>query len=259
VRTTVPETPPHSAPIVNALRHHVDNLVEIVAKIGAAELASSASAAGGPDQDAVEAMVSRLLQQAGHRTVVAQLSYAAWPVTERFPVLERLHSGLLEHRGMVRILIPRDALVDDENMASVRTLSERSAHIRVHPYTLPTTAILDGALGAVAAVGEGEDRLVAVRDGDVVRALQAFYNTIWSHAITLADMPEESLSWPEDSTAARVLRLLCLGYTDEAAARKLGLSVRTYRRYVAELMHHMKANSRFQAGVRATQLGLARD
>jgi DNA-binding CsgD family transcriptional regulator len=255
MRTTVPESPQHSALIVDALRHHVDNLVEIVSRIGAAGLAPPP----GADQDPVETIVSRLLQQAAHRTVAAQISYASWPVAERFPLLERLHSGLLEHRGMVRILIPRDTLVDDANVASVRRLSERSAHVRVHPYTLPTTAILDGSVGAVAAVGEGDDQLVVVRDGDVVRTLQAFYNTIWGHSIALADLPDESLRWPEDSTAARVLRLLCLGYTDEAAARKLSLSVRTYRRYVAELMHHMKANSRFQAGVRATRLGLARD
>ena len=255
MRTTPVGTRPDDALIVDALRHHVDNLVEIVSKISAAELA----AAGPADSDAVETIVSRLVQQAGHRTVSAQISYATWPVTERFPLLERLHTGLLAHRGMVRILIPRDTLVDDENVAGVRMLCERSAHIRVHPYTLPTTAILDGMVGAVAAVGEGDERLIPVRDTNVVRTLQAFYNTIWGHAIALADMPDETLDWHEDSTASRVLRLLCLGYTDEAAARKLSLSVRTYRRYVAELMHHMKANSRFQAGVRATQLGLARD
>ena len=44
----------------------------------------------------------------------------------------------------------------------------------------------------------------------------------------------------------------------EAAARRLGTSLRTYRRRVAELMAALEAGSRFQAGVRAGELGLAR-
>ena len=45
--------------------------------------------------------------------------------------------------------------------------------------------------------------------------------------------------------------------TDEAAARRLGTSLRTYRRRVAEPMAVLEAGSRFQAGVRAGELGLA--
>ncbi|NEE20393.1 response regulator transcription factor, partial [Streptomyces sp. SID7499] len=44
--------------------------------------------------------------------------------------------------------------------------------------------------------------------------------------------------------------------TDEVAARELTVSVRTYRRYVAEIMTLLDATSRFQAGVRAAELGL---
>ncbi len=47
------------------------------------------------------------------------------------------------------------------------------------------------------------------------------------------------------------------GLTDEAAARRLGTSLRIYRRRVAELMAALEAGSRFQAGVRAGELGLA--
>jgi DNA-binding NarL/FixJ family response regulator len=53
-----------------------------------------------------------------------------------------------------------------------------------------------------------------------------------------------------------ILASLGEGVKDEVAARKLGLSVRTYRRHVAEIMRDMRATSRFQAGVRAAELGL---
>ncbi|MGH2602897.1 MAG: response regulator transcription factor, partial [Dehalococcoidia bacterium] len=54
----------------------------------------------------------------------------------------------------------------------------------------------------------------------------------------------------------QVLRLLDAGYKDDAAARQLGMSVRTYRRHVAEIMRSLGATSRFQAGARAAELGL---
>ncbi len=53
-----------------------------------------------------------------------------------------------------------------------------------------------------------------------------------------------------------VVEALGGGATDAAAARALGMSVRTYRRRVAEPMPAPGASSRFQAGVRARDLGL---
>jgi DNA-binding NarL/FixJ family response regulator len=46
------------------------------------------------------------------------------------------------------------------------------------------------------------------------------------------------------------------GFTDEAVARKLGMSVRTCRRHIAALMGSLDAVSRFQAGVRAANTTL---
>jgi DNA-binding NarL/FixJ family response regulator len=59
-----------------------------------------------------------------------------------------------------------------------------------------------------------------------------------------------------DAQARQILRALGSGLTDEAAARKLGMSLRTYRRRIAELLVALDAGSRFQAGLRAAELGL---
>jgi DNA-binding NarL/FixJ family response regulator len=40
------------------------------------------------------------------------------------------------------------------------------------------------------------------------------------------------------------------------AARELNVSLRTYRRHVAEILRELGASSRFQAGARAVELGL---
>jgi DNA-binding NarL/FixJ family response regulator len=63
---------------------------------------------------------------------------------------------------------------------------------------------------------------------------------------------------PADQTPRhhKVLRLLADGLTDDAIARQVGVSVRTVRNDMAAAMLSLDARSRFQAGVRAAQLGL---
>jgi len=91
-----------------------------------------------------------------------------------------------------------------------------------------------------------------VRDLDVGGAYSLF-TAAWEAATDLdaylrGEVPELA---PE---AREILRALGAGLTDEVAARRLGTSLRTYRRRVAELMAVLEAGSRFQAGVRARVL-----
>jgi DNA-binding NarL/FixJ family response regulator len=53
-----------------------------------------------------------------------------------------------------------------------------------------------------------------------------------------------------------ILELLASGVTDEVAARRIGISSRTFRRHVATIMDELQADSRFQAGVAAARAGL---
>ncbi|WP_327279924.1 MULTISPECIES: hypothetical protein [unclassified Streptomyces] len=59
-----------------------------------------------------------------------------------------------------------------------------------------------------------------------------------------------------DSVSREVLRQLALGSKDEAAAREMGMALRTYRRMVARLMDSLDARSRFQAGYLAARQNL---
>src|SRR5206468_3864766 len=53
-----------------------------------------------------------------------------------------------------------------------------------------------------------------------------------------------------------VIWLLAQGYTDEAVAKRLGVSPRTSRRSVNSVMRRLGAHSRFQAGAYAERSGL---
>jgi DNA-binding NarL/FixJ family response regulator len=90
---------------------------------------------------------------------------------------------------------------------------------------------------------------------EVVAGVRSLFLATWQGATDLADYLPASPP-AVDEQGLSILRLLSAGQKDEAAARSLGLSVRTYRRRVAELMTLLGAESRFQAGVRARALGL---
>jgi DNA-binding NarL/FixJ family response regulator len=88
-----------------------------------------------------------------------------------------------------------------------------------------------------------------------VSALELLYAGAWSRGRGLVDRLELSPRLRSEFTR-RVLQRLRAGHTDAAAARELEVSLRTYRRHVAEIMRELEASSRFQAGVRAVELGL---
>ncbi len=50
--------------------------------------------------------------------------------------------------------------------------------------------------------------------------------------------------------------MLAEGAKDEVIARRLGVSLRTCRRHIAEILETLQADSRFQAGVLAERAGL---
>ncbi|MFI0780640.1 LuxR C-terminal-related transcriptional regulator [Streptomyces sp. NPDC021212] len=101
----------------------------------------------------------------------------------------------------------------------------------------------------------GGSRASMIQNSTVAAMLHRLLCGMWDTALR----PMRPLSF-EGGARGRVLRevltLMAEGYKDDAAARKLGLSVRTYRRYVADIMRDLNVESRFQAGVRAVRAGL---
>jgi DNA-binding NarL/FixJ family response regulator len=87
-----------------------------------------------------------------------------------------------------------------------------------------------------------------------VQGVTSLFEAAWRSATELAVYDAQVAEIRQ--LAPQVLDLLGQGVKDETAARVLGLGVRTYRRRVAELMDALGAESRFQAGVRARELGL---
>ncbi|WP_433075574.1 helix-turn-helix transcriptional regulator [Dactylosporangium sp. CA-052675] len=125
---------------------------------------------------------------------------------------------------------------------------------------LPRFAVLDGAMLLLRADHAGAPRFLIVRESHVVRSMTTLFDAMFERAVDLSVAARftgrSGEAGDTENRFVRVLTMLDAGYTDETAARQLGVSVRTYRRYVAETMARLGVSSRFQAGARAATLNL---
>ncbi|BBJ43504.1 hypothetical protein SSPO_062220 [Streptomyces antimycoticus] len=131
----------------------------------------------------------------------------------------------------------------------------RAVQVRIAAVALPTAVIADGRTALVCTEAEEGRQTSVVEDPVVVATLYGMFGSIWGGAVPAA-RPLDFGNRARTEMVRRVLARLRDGVTDEAAARDLAISVRTYRRYVTGILELLEANSRFQAGVRATELGI---
>lgn len=160
--------------------------------------------------------------------------------------------GLLAapHHG-ARILTSREDPANDE---LVLAAVNAGAEVRTHAGP-PTWFVIAGRKTVV--VPRDSDNpdagLVLLRRTSHIRAALWMFAHAWQAA---APFPRQNNGCSLNRWERQVLELLATGIKDEAAARRLGVSVRTYRRHVTDLCERLGASSRFEAGVRAAQAGL---
>ncbi|MFI0780635.1 helix-turn-helix transcriptional regulator [Streptomyces sp. NPDC021212] len=131
----------------------------------------------------------------------------------------------------------------------------RPAQVRIAPVPLPTAVIADGRTALVCTESANGRQTSVIEDQVVVGSLHGMFRSIWAGAAP-APRPLDFGNRARTEMVRRVLARLRDGVTDEAAARDLAISVRTYRRYVTGILELLDANSRFQAGARASELGI---
>jgi len=98
-------------------------------------------------------------------------------------------------------------------------------------------------------------RTHSCRRPGVIASLLELFESVWRTAAPLdVGHPIEAGTGLSD-TERTLLTMLADGATDETAAKKLGVSLRTVRRIVADLMRRLDAGSRFEAGIKAAKNG----
>ncbi|MCO5970247.1 helix-turn-helix domain-containing protein [Actinoallomurus soli] len=177
------------------------------------------------------------------------------------PATRAAMAGRIRHRAVgpvIRKLYTPAALTDEEQRNHLLELGSLGAQVRICGTGLlrHETIVIDRRVMILAGTEVAGDREFTVTTSPaLIDGVYALFEATWEAAAELtAYLRREP---PQvDVEGRRILRALGEGLTDEVAARRLGLSLRTYRRRVAELMRLLEAESRFQAGVQAGALGL---
>lgn len=116
----------------------------------------------------------------------------------------------------------------------------------------PEAVLVDDDL----AVLPGDTGVTLVRSPAAVRALLRSYQAMRAVAVEFAVLNDAVTTFLGSRLLAEVLGTLCVGMKDESAARQMRISVRTYRRYVASILKSLNVTSRFEAGMRLSEVGL---
>ncbi|MFA7762051.1 LuxR C-terminal-related transcriptional regulator [Streptomyces sp. NPDC048723] len=160
-------------------------------------------------------------------------------------------------RGIeMRSVYQDSARHDPATLAYARWLTEEGGQVRTSPLLPPRLLIFDRTV-AVVPIDPANSRAGALctRAPGIVASLMNLFEQTWDSAVPLgADRPRPSGERPT-ATELELLKLLASGMTDEAAAKRLGVSLRTVRRHMSALMERLHATSRFEAGLKAAQQG----
>ncbi|MBT3153778.1 helix-turn-helix transcriptional regulator [Streptomyces sp. CHD11] len=160
-------------------------------------------------------------------------------------------------RGVANRAVTTDSVRGDTRSA-LRTVWEAEPDCRVRTVpSLPVHLLLvDRSLALLPAHPRDPwHRVVQITLPGVVEALSSLFERAWESAIPL-DSSGPGLDGNGLSPREKeLLRLMARGLNDEAIRRRLGVSLRTVRRIVAELCARLGAASRFEAGYQAAKRG----
>ncbi|MFJ4413072.1 LuxR C-terminal-related transcriptional regulator [Streptomyces sp. NPDC088925] len=138
-------------------------------------------------------------------------------------------------------------------LAHARRLSEQGGETRTVPALPVRLVIVDRRLAILPLDAERPGAGAVIQyGGGVLAALSALFESIWEQGEPLSG-PRRRVDGAPDSTERAVLRFLARGLTDDAIAKRLGVSSRTARRVSTVLMKRLGARSRFQAGAEAAR------
>ncbi|HCT78383.1 MAG TPA: transcriptional regulator TrmB [Micromonosporaceae bacterium] len=179
--------------------------------------------------------------------------YVVEPVQQQHTV----QLDLLSRGVSYRTIYDEAALDTPEKLAQARHLAARGEQSRVLSGVPMKMVITDRSLALVPFILSTERETLVLQPSALLDGLVTFFEMMWSKAIPLwtpgADTP--SIGQPEE----QLLALLAAGLTDEAIARRLGVAQRTVERRMRRVMDKLGAETRFQAGLNASRLGLLGD
>ncbi|MEU4113438.1 helix-turn-helix transcriptional regulator [Kitasatospora sp. NPDC028055] len=160
-------------------------------------------------------------------------------------------------RGVALMTLYQDSVRNDPaTLAYAQWMTDAGGQVRTAPVLPPRMLVFDRQV-AVLPIDPTDTRRGALctREEGIVAALLALFQQAWDTAVPLGADRQRETDTGLNPTEKELLKLLATGLTDEAAGKRLGVSLRTVRRQMAALMERLDATSRFEAGLKAAQRG----
>ncbi|MGZ4437259.1 MAG: DNA-binding response regulator [Nocardioidaceae bacterium] len=168
--------------------------------------------------------------------------------------IDRWVCDLLRGGRRSRAIYPARALEDAP--AVIRTRAQDGEQVRILAEVPCRMAVLGEATALLQPnASSAADRVLVIRQQAMVEALRLLFESHWERAMPVPGLDGRT-EGEERGDRRLLLDQLARGAKDEQIARALGLSLRTVRRRVADLLDDLGADSRFQAGVEAVRRGL---
>ena len=177
---------------------------------------------------------------------------------------------LLEQGGTVRNIYERASVeMPGRITGDIRSGSARGEQDRVLP-ELPTKLVLvDDRLAILPVATPALDSAIIVHHPALLSALAALFENLWQVALPLetvalgaghaARAAHAAQAGQPSQEERNILALLTTGLPDDAVARQLGLSDRTYQRRIHDMMERLGARTRFQLARHAGRRGWLTD
>lgn len=264
ISTLRPDRGAAVAPMGNDLEQTLLRMRVLVEEVATKARHTNGTADGGvsvlpePSDERIRMSAERLVSTARRSISLALPHRTAAPGSTGSQSLAGLMDRLAQIAGAgvtVRVL-GGPGILDDPHVRRHLDGPDSALDVRISAHRHQGVLIVDESIALLnAEFGRVGRQSLTVRIPAVLRSLETLYTCAWSKA-TPADHYRRVFTRSRTEVTRQVLHYLVSGSTDEAAAQALGLSVRTYRRYVAVLMQELGAGSRFQAGARAAELGL---
>ncbi|WP_392893083.1 LuxR C-terminal-related transcriptional regulator [Streptomyces sp. LN699] len=168
------------------------------------------------------------------------------------PLDERAMSQGVELRAVYQDSVRNDPAT----LAYAQWTTGRGGQVRTSPVLPPRLLVFDRTT-AIVPIDPANSRLGALCTAapGIVTSLITLFEQTWETAVPLGAYREKRSQDGISASERELLKLLASGLTDEAACKRLGVSLRTVRRQMAGLMERLHATSRFEAGLKAAQHG----
>ncbi len=203
-----------------------------------------------PDKFAVRTLLTDVIDSC-HSEVLVSKHGGAFPPAALREALPR-DLALLRRGIRMRSLYQHATRFDQPTRTHAEHLVAAGAEVRTLPEVLPQMIVVDQALALLPARSGGA---LIIREPDVLAYLLDVFERDWANATPYATGPHATQAVSQTMKQA-ILVMLAKGLKDDTIARRLGISLRTCRRHVSELLDTLGAHSRFEAGVIAERQGL---